>query len=243
MEEAQENTRDLFDRFTMGMIQTLENCQHVVDIRSKPTSPLSTNDIASWEARQATKLPSDIRDFYSATNGLHIIWTVLLDRQILPVGSLLINPLDQLKPINPSSDLPPNVQHFFKTSSVTDDVQVVHRCRYMPFKAFAISSCGAHASVALVYTRPTPSIWLVDRSNTWHRLAKTFTEYYRLMTLYLGIPEWQYALTSIGALPDTYRWLHAFVSPHVLIREFPRDSSSTETIDRSEKPNSHPPIL
>lgn len=41
-------------------------------------------------------------------------------------------------------------------------------------------------------------IWFLDRSLRWHFLVPTFTSYYRLMLLYLGLPQWQYIFTDIG---------------------------------------------
>ncbi|EGD74492.1 hypothetical protein PTSG_05856 [Salpingoeca rosetta] len=229
--EAPAQARALFDRFTMGMVQTLEECEHVVDIRSKPAVPCTSSQIATWESTHTHRLPTDVKDFYLSSNGLQIAWTVLFGQQILPLGWLHINALGDLKPVSATSSsatsmagtskaraskLPEGVEEFLKSTSVADDTLTIKRRRHMPFRAFALSPCGTHATVCLTFTHPSPSIWLLDRSKTWHMIARTFTEYYRLMTLYLGLPEWQYALTTLGPLPDTRRWLHAFVPPHVL---------------------------
>ena len=251
--EPELRARDLFDRFTMGMVATLEACTHVVDVRSKPAVPCSAKDIAQWETKHTTKLPSDLRDFFLSSNGLQIIWTVLLDRQILPLGWLHVNDLHALQPLQfgtPTSakpraeaptakgrvknKLPASVEEFLKNTSVADDSLTIKRRRYMPYKAFVLAPCGSHATVALVLTKPSPSVWLVDRSRTWHMIARTFTEYYRLMTLYLGLPEWQYALTSLGPLPGTRQWLHAFVPPHVL-----RDGAEAAESDPSTLADVH----
>ena len=44
-------------------------------------------------------------------------------------------------------------------------------------------------------------IWFLDRSLGWHHLTDSFTKYFRLMIMHLGLPQWQYALTSIGLSP------------------------------------------
>lgn len=45
-------------------------------------------------------------------------------------------------------------------------------------------------------------IWFLDRALYWHFLTDTFTGYYRLMLIHLGLPQWQYALTKYGISPQ-----------------------------------------
>ena len=42
------------------------------------------------------------------------------------------------------------------------------------------------------------SVWFLDRSLQWHFLADTFLEYFRLLIVHLGLPQWQYLFTDIG---------------------------------------------
>ncbi|CAB0002074.1 unnamed protein product [Nesidiocoris tenuis] len=70
-------------------------------------------------------------------------------------------------------------------------------------KIFELDTCRDVASVCLVYVehKITPSIWLLDRSLEWHFLSPSFTQYFRMMLVYQGLPEWQYNMTSIGLAP------------------------------------------
>lgn len=43
-----------------------------------------------------------------------------------------------------------------------------------------------------------PDIWFLDRSLDWHYMCDSFTAYYRLMVMHLGLPQWQYAFTDLG---------------------------------------------
>jgi tubulin polyglutamylase complex subunit 2 len=47
-------------------------------------------------------------------------------------------------------------------------------------------------------TANEPEVWFLDQSDDWHFLAATFTEYYRMMLLHLGLPFWQYGFTPQG---------------------------------------------
>lgn len=40
-----------------------------------------------------------------------------------------------------------------------------------------------------------PQIWFQDLSCQWFFIANTFTDYFRLMIMHLGIPNWHYAFT------------------------------------------------
>lgn len=40
-----------------------------------------------------------------------------------------------------------------------------------------------------------PQIWFQDLSCSWFFIANTFTDYFRLMIMHLGLPHWQYAFT------------------------------------------------
>ena len=48
----------------------------------------------------------------------------------------------------------------------------------------------------------TSEVWFLDRAMGWHYLADSFTDYFRLMVMHLGLPHWQYAFTDIGIPPQ-----------------------------------------
>lgn len=58
--------------------------------------------------------------------------------------------------------------------------------------------------------RPTPEVWFADRANTWFFLSRSFTEYFRLLTLHLGLPEWQFVFTDAGLSPISQQWFNFF---------------------------------
>ena len=60
-----------------------------------------------------------------------------------------------------------------------------------------------------------PQIWFQDLSCKWYFIANTFTDYFRLMIMHLGLPNWHYAFTEVGLDPQTLQWFR-FLSPERL---------------------------
>ena len=52
-------------------------------------------------------------------------------------------------------------------------------------------------------TTGQPEIWFLDRSPEWWYLASSFTDYFRMMIVHLGLPLWQYLFTATGLSPET----------------------------------------
>lgn len=69
--------------------------------------------------------------------------------------------------------------------------------------AFDIDSDTSDGRLALMYrgTTSKPQIWFQDLSCNWFFIANSFTDYFRLMIMHLGIPNWQYAFTKVGLDP------------------------------------------
>ena len=53
---------------------------------------------------------------------------------------------------------------------------------------------------AFYYCRGTrdPQIWFQDMACEWFFVADSFTDYFRLMIMHLGLPSWHYTFTDIG---------------------------------------------
>ena len=69
--------------------------------------------------------------------------------------------------------------------------------------AFDIDSKVKNGRLALIYKEETakPQIWFQDHSCQWFFIANTFTDYFRLMIMHLGLPNWHYAFTQVGLDP------------------------------------------
>jgi len=58
-------------------------------------------------------------------------------------------------------------------------------------------------------------IWLLDRALRWHYLAPTFVHYYCQMMIHIGLPQWQFAFTDVGLMPQAkVTYLHRYYYTH-----------------------------
>lgn len=88
------------------------------------------------------------------------------------------------------------------------------------WKMFELDGCDGNGRVCLVFppkpdpqpvddngtiqldiVPPTPQVWFLDRAYEWHFLAPTFTAYFRMMLVHLGLPQWQALFTPFGPTP------------------------------------------
>lgn len=83
--------------------------------------------------------------------------------------------------------------------------------------AFDIDSKVKDGRLALMFrgNNNKPQIWFQDLSCSWFFIANTFTDYFRLMIMHLGLPHWQYAFTQVGLDPQALQWFR-FLSPERL---------------------------
>jgi len=51
-------------------------------------------------------------------------------------------------------------------------------------------------------TGESADIWLLDRALRWHYMAPTFINYYCQMMIHIGLPQWQFAFTDVGLMPQ-----------------------------------------
>lgn len=83
------------------------------------------------------------------------------------------------------------------------------------------------------------SIWFLDRSLQFHRLASTFSDYYRLLLLHCGLPYWHYKYTDSGIPPYILHWYY-IIAPALLTTHSNDDLSLSNAIPfNSEKVFQH----
>lgn len=126
------------------------------------------------------------------SNGLLLRWNIGLGGEVIPLGNMHINSLDNIVPIEEED---PQYRD--------DSGEALIGNAAKKFHAFELDSSGADGRVALVYLegKKKPQIWFQDLSCEWHFIANTFTDYFRLLIMHLGVPHWQYAFTDIGLDP------------------------------------------
>eukprot|EP01028_Stygiella_incarcerata_P004980 TRINITY_DN2152_c0_g1_i1.p1 TRINITY_DN2152_c0_g1~~TRINITY_DN2152_c0_g1_i1.p1 ORF type:complete len:302 (-),score=65.34 TRINITY_DN2152_c0_g1_i1:792-1697(-) len=180
----------------------------------------TSESVSTWESEnQPYSLPDDLKAFLSISNGLTLQWALEFRTDTLPVGKMHVNAVEDLVRV-------PLVTH---NGDDKDEVeQLVRRLRphtdlestlpssgmavQCPIAAFNIDKTCKVGKVVLLYNRgPThPQVWLIDLGCSWHYVANSFTDYFRVMIMHLGLPNWQYVFTPHGLDPPSRAWMQFF---------------------------------
>lgn len=234
-----------YGNILLGLPETLEKAG-IHDILIERQSGLTEPEINQWETKNGVRLPDNIRQFYTSTDGLSFSWVLskpfsdmdldsiegaeehIYEEEEAPSGRILINPLSDLTPILD-----------FATSNVPG-VKVKGKEFELILgaesKVFALEPLLSGATVALVYTHKEfkPTIWLYTEEKKFHFLAKHFVRYLRMAIAYWGIPDWQFVFTKQNPPGASLELLQVFV-PHILLMTNKYDIvSSTLSMMRSD---------
>eukprot|EP01084_Bolivina_argentea_P290849 499724_1 len=193
---VQKNTsnkiRQIFDNVSLNVISFLEKHRGVTDVKFFERPPVVQNEIDEWEKKYyPCKLPDDYKSFLLISDGFLLHWHMKYNKEVLPLGNISLSPLQSLKPVKFSND-----NEIF---------------------AFSLDSNDAtDGTVAFVFNNDqdnniNPSIWFEDFSCEWNFICGTFSDYFRLMIMHLGLINWQYAFAKVGLNPTTMQWLRFLV--------------------------------
>nr|XP_040579048.1 tubulin polyglutamylase complex subunit 2-like [Lepeophtheirus salmonis] len=99
MENSVVEQRESFrQNLTLGVVSTLEKIEGVEDVVFYDHGPSDTLAITSWEQRYSTLLPTEIKNFYLATDGLKLKWNLRYGGAKLPnTGCMVINRISDLR--------------------------------------------------------------------------------------------------------------------------------------------------
>eukprot|EP00754_Rhynchopus_humris_P042221 Rhum_TRINITY_DN25852_c0_g1::Rhum_TRINITY_DN25852_c0_g1_i1::g.182904::m.182904/K16605/TPGS2; tubulin polyglutamylase complex subunit 2 len=152
----------------LGVSQFLENHPAVTDVTFYDKAGATKSAVAKWETQNHPyRLPEDLSSFLSISDGLLLKWSVLFDgTRVKGLGNTHINSLGQL------------VHH---EDATVPEGKV----------AFVLdNSPSVSGRVCLVYDKASPathpSVWFQSLACSWHFVAKTFTDYFRLLILHPG---------------------------------------------------------
>ena len=174
--------------------QFLENHPAVTDVKFFDKAGATKPAIAKWEAaNQPYRLPDDLASFLAISDGLLLKWSILLNKvPIRGVGNTHINSLSQIVRFQDST-LDPS-----KAAFVLDN------------------SPSIAGRICLLYEKENPAaapnVWIQGLGCTWHFVANTFTDYFRLLIMHLGLPCWCHTYTDTGLPCSTEEWF-GFLSP------------------------------
>uniref|UniRef100_A0A7S4B6E7 Knr4/Smi1-like domain-containing protein n=1 Tax=Chrysotila carterae TaxID=13221 RepID=A0A7S4B6E7_CHRCT len=200
-----------FEGVAHDLAQMLEENPKLRDIDISERPPARSADVAHWDySRTGVKLPEDLKAFLGVSDGLNITWSARLGRSVLPLGKLCINSLSQLQPLT--------------ESALRDADGGLHPDLPQPapgkrLQAFDLDSSCACGRVCLFFCDPTDvrkaQVWFEDLSCRWSFIANSFTDYFRLMVLHLGLARWQCAYARAGLDPVAREWCR-FLTPERL---------------------------
>jgi len=200
---ASSNLREIFDDISLSVMKYLENHTGVSKVQLCDRQPASKRDILSWQtANYPYSLPEDFKSFLLISDGLQLLWHVEMpDSEPLPIGRMQLNPLASVRQAQIDSD----------------DVFVDQEGRTVSVKCAAFEIDSFDGRVVLFYRGDTanPQVWFQDLSCTWHYIANSFTDYFRLMVTHLGLPRWHYIFTATGIDPAAKQWFR-FLAPERL---------------------------
>ncbi|KAH9073353.1 hypothetical protein Ae201684P_015165 [Aphanomyces euteiches] len=192
---------DELNALSLRVFEYLGSLPTVSNVDYKPSPGIQGHNVALWE--QPKILPHDLVEFLTMSNGLSVKWYTMLKGKQHLVGHFSLNSLQQLKDMNAVF---PDGTHL----------------------ALALHSSITIGDVCLVFREDEqPEIWLHDTMSNWVFLASTFTDYYRMMIVHLGLIGWQNLYTSVGLDPLTKQWFYLFVPGRV--RQLPLNSKAAET--------------
>ncbi|XP_063221133.1 tubulin polyglutamylase complex subunit 2 [Bacillus rossius redtenbacheri] len=217
-----------YHNLTVGVMEILEGTEGVQDIAVEKRLPCERVLLSSWEQRHCCTLPEDLRQFYLSTDGFRLVWNYRYTGQVLPVGNMRVNAISELRRVgglksggDADCPNPLDAEACWRGEQQEEGLQRPSLGAHC--KVFELDPCGGLGKVCLAYVggaerelqRHGPSVWLLDRCCRWHPLARGFTQYFRMMLVHLGLPQWQFRHTPAGLTPWAEQ-MFAMIAPHLL---------------------------
>jgi len=162
-------------------------------------------------------LPDDYKSFLQISDGLELTWKIKIGNDVEPLGCLHLNKMREIKQVKSNRFKLCKVGVEDDDESDDDNFLDPSDVKKPEIMAYDIDSLCQDGRVVLLYkdTFNKPQIWFQDLSCGWFFIANTFTDYFRLMIMHLGLPHWQYAFTDVGLDPVAEKWFR-FLSPNRL---------------------------
>mmetsp|Transcript_4963 Transcript_4963/g.9589 ORF Transcript_4963/g.9589 Transcript_4963/m.9589 type:complete len:390 (+) Transcript_4963:60-1229(+) len=247
------SVQKLFDDISLNVVRYLEEQPGVTGIQLMEKPPGTAKDITLWEKENYPfLLPQDLKNFYMLTDGLLLRWCMSMNSkdELLPLGCMNINGIAALKKIQIDSFKfrSPDVND--SESSEDDDSadsgsQPRHtisaerrKNRAADPVVFNLDSACQDGHVALLFRSRThkPEVWFQDLACEWHFLAISFSDYFRLLVMHVGLPHWQYVFTDVGLPPASKEWFR-YIAPERLAIDLKNARTRDPDIEYIEPPD------
>ncbi|XP_068621483.1 tubulin polyglutamylase complex subunit 2 [Battus philenor] len=201
-----------YENITLGVTRVLESDPRITNVVVERRLPCDRLAISNWEQRHSTVLPEDLRNFYASSDGFQLTWNYKYSGkysadEVLPVGSIRVNSLSELC-------LSPALKDLLDFSLARQNAGS-RPLLNTKSKVFELDTCRNIGKVCLISTNGTWSIWLATREGAWGWLADSFTHYFRMGIVHLGLPGWQAAFSNLPLIPWAEQ-LFLLLAPHLL---------------------------
>ncbi|XP_026737777.1 tubulin polyglutamylase complex subunit 2 isoform X1 [Trichoplusia ni] len=197
-----------YENITLGVTKLLESDPRICNVSVERRPPCDRVAISTWEQRHSAVLPEDLRNFYASSDGFQLTWHYKYSAdEILPVGSIRVNSLNELYLSPALKDL----LDFSLTRQQTGPRPVLNT----KSKVFELDTCRTIGKICLIYTGGSWSVWLATREGAWGWLSDSFTHYFRMALVHLGLPGWQAAFANLPLIPWAEQ-LFLLLAPHLL---------------------------
>ena len=204
-----QSVRHIFEQISDRVISFLENHAGVTNIEFFERQGVVEALIHSWEEENSPYLlPDDLKSFLQISDGLLLTWNIRMNDQISSLGKMHLNRLKDLKKVR---------QRKFRLRKLGDDPVSSDEEEFQDIATFDLDNEVKDGRLGLVYnnTFTKPQVYFQDLSSDWFFIANSFTDYFRLMVMHLGLPHWQYAFTEVGLDTTSQQWFR-FLLPERL---------------------------
>jgi len=196
-----QSIRDIFDK-GLSVISFLEDQKRVTEIEFLERVGVSEAALNLWEEdHNPYKLPEDYKAFLQMSDGLQLTWKILKDGTAHPLGSMHLNKLSEVQMVKLAKFKLSAVGQEYCSSDEENEKDpneepATELKKKDTIAAFDIDSKAQDGRVVLLYknTYTKPQIWFQDLSCCWFFIANTFTDYFRLMLMHLGLPHWYFSI-------------------------------------------------
>ena len=197
---------EIFEQISDSVISFLENHPGVTEVEFNERHGVPESQLVSWEEENSSvTLPEDMRSFLLISDGLLLQWKIRMNAQTRPLGQMHFNSLRDITQFRLES---------YKLRRLGDDPIDTSG---EEIRVFDLDKKVLNGRLGLVFrgNNSKPQIYFQDLSGDWYFIANSFTDYFRLMVMHLGLPNWHYAFTEVGLDTTSQQWFR-FLSPERL---------------------------
>jgi tubulin polyglutamylase complex subunit 2 len=216
---------EIFEQISDSVISFLENHPGVAEVQFNERHGVPESAIQSWEEQNHPfVLPDDMRSFLLISDGLLLQWKIKMNQQIKPLGQMHFNSLKDINRFGLGSYSLRRLGED-RLDSGNDEITV-----------FDLDKKVLNGRLGLVYigSYQKPQVFFQDLSGDWFFIANSFTDYFRLMVMHLGLPNWHYAFTEVGLDTTSQQWFR-FLSPERLAIDMKSRKKQVKKAKRQKK--------